>query len=165
MITVEINDRKVMARLRAMPEKTKSALLKKVTQLRLQLEAKIKQKLSGEVLNVRTGNLRRSIHSKTIDEATRVEGSAFSSGDVKYARIHEYGGTINHPGGTAYIVTASGAVFISNAAAATLGRNLPRTKPHTITMPERSFMRSSLADMKGEILAGLSAAVKEEVAK
>jgi hypothetical protein len=32
---------------------------------------------------------------------------------------------------------------------------------HTVTMPERSFMRSSLADMRDEIISELTDAVRE----
>jgi hypothetical protein len=80
---------------------------------------------------------------------------------VKYAAIHEFGGVIKHPGGTAYIVIAGqGAVWISNAKAETMA-NVKRTAAHDIPMPERSFLRSTLADMKDEIEEGLREAVVE----
>lgn len=75
-----------------------------------------------------------------------------SRGDVPYARIHEYGGTINHPGGTAYILAKdqSGAfggkrmIFISNVKAA--DRDYPRTRPHLITMPARPYIRPGVEE-------------------
>lgn len=61
-----------------------------------------------------------------------------------YGAIQELGGTISHPGGTAFFVGSDGlAVFVSNERAA--GKNYPRTKPHTITLPERPYMRPAAA--------------------
>ncbi len=167
MITVQVDETKIQARLTAMPAKVHGALVRKVTTLRLALEAKIKGKLSGQVLNVRSGDLRRSIFSETLERATSVVGRAASSGDVKYAAIHEFGGVIKHPGGTPYIVTkdmAMGALFISKAAAANFKTPPPVTKPHDIPMPERSYMRSSLGEMADQIVAGLKEAVGEGLA-
>lgn len=61
-----------------------------------------------------------------------------------YGAIQELGGTINHPGGTAYFIGDDGlAVFVSNDSPA--AATLPRTKPHTITLPERPYMRPAAA--------------------
>jgi hypothetical protein len=63
---------------------------------------------------------------------------------IKIAATHEFGGTINHPGGTAYKTIALPgqikAVFISNSEADSFDR---RTKPHSIKIPQRPFMRMS----------------------
>lgn len=72
-------------------------------------------------------------------------------GDLRYGLLHEYGGTIPHPGGTPYIVVEGGkAVFVSIAKAqeieAKTGRKLPVTKAHTITMPARPFLRPGLRE-------------------
>lgn len=147
MISLDVDDRRVMARLDAMPSGVRAALLKKVTVLRLKLEARIKQKLSGEVLNVRTGNLRRSIFSETINDGARVEGRAASSGDVKYGAIHEFGGVI-------VPVKAKTLSFVID------GKRIFTKK---VVMPKRSFMRTSLSELKPEIIAGLQSAVGEAV--
>lgn len=70
-------------------------------------------------------------------------------GDLRYGLLHEYGGTIPHPGGTPYIVVEGGkAVFVSIGKAqeieAKTGRKLPVTKPHSITMKARPFLRPGL---------------------
>lgn len=58
------------------------------------------------------------------------------------AAVHELGATINHPGGTPYMIGPGGkAVFVSKAA----GAGLPVTKPHTIVIPPRPFMRPTIA--------------------
>lgn len=158
MISVEVDQSRIQARLGAMPEKVHGALVRKVTALRLQLEAKIKGKLSGEVLNVRTGALRRSIFSETLDESTSVFGRAASSGDVKYAGIHEFGGKT--PAHDIVPVKAQALAFMMG------GKQVfAKTVHHPgSVMPERSFMRSSLGDMADEIVTGLKAAVGEGTA-
>jgi phage gpG-like protein len=154
-----VGDRELIARFQAMPSKVHAALLKKVTALRLKLEAHIKdQKLSGQVLHVQTGNLRASIFSETIDSAESVIGRAASSGDVKYAGIHEFGGQT-----PAHVIEAKGnaLAFMFQGKQAFFKRvNHPGS-----TMPERSFMRSSLADMRDEIVQGMTDAVKGAAAE
>jgi len=66
---------------------------------------------------------------------------------LPYARIHNDGGTISHPGGTAFFKKKDGELaWVSNQVAArlaTAGRKLPRTKPHLIQMPQRKFLGQS----------------------
>lgn len=63
--------------------------------------------------------------------------------NISVATTHELGATLRHPGGTAYMVDENGqARFVSNAAAE--GLNLPRTKPHDIEIPKRSFIADTV---------------------
>jgi len=87
------------AALAAMPERVQGALAAKANALAAELEAKVQQKLAGEVLNARSGALARSI-------------------------------------------------------VATIEVDLP-----AVTMPERSYLRSSLAEMADEIREELMIAV------
>ena len=156
MLNVQlVGDRELIAKLGAMPAKLHDALLKKVTVLALQLEAKVKTALNGGVLNVRSGALRRSIFETVEDDATSVIGRVASSGDVKYAAIHEFGGTIpaheivpNKARALAFVIGGK-QVFAA------------RVQIPAITMPERSYLRSSLAGMQDEITDGLREAVRE----
>ncbi len=69
----------------------------------------------------------------------------------KYARIHQYGGTINHPGGTPYIVTEQGTVFMRKD-----GNYPPQvkfTKPHSIKIPKRLQLFESFKKEGGKILS------------
>jgi phage gpG-like protein len=96
---------------------------------------------SSRALLVKTGALRRSIRIVRISEAQVTVGS-----DIPYARIHNEGGDIQHPGGTAYIVKKGKAIWVSNAKASS---RMKRTKPHKITIPERRFIgRSALLDRR-----------------
>lgn len=61
--------------------------------------------------------------------------------------VHEFGATINHPGGTPYFIKEDGlAQFVSKEK----GANLPKTKHHQINIPARSFLRSSLLTSEGK---------------
>jgi hypothetical protein len=71
--------------------------------------------------------------------------------NIQVAVAHEFGANINHPGGTAYVMRNGRPVFISNEAAR--GKNLPRTKPHKIVVPERSFIRTTVDLRKRKIAA------------
>ncbi|MET4238619.1 hypothetical protein [Bradyrhizobium sp. RT10b] len=152
-----LGDDALVARLSSMPDAVRKKLLRTITALSLQLERKIKaDKLSGQVLNVKTGKLRASIFSSVEQTDTSTIGKAQSSGDVKYAGIHEFGGVINIPE-----ITAKG-----KALAFMQGGKMAfykKVRAHKVKMPERSFMRSSLADMREQIIAEMTEAVREGV--
>ena len=137
-----------------------AVLFKKATAYAFLLESHIKaDKLSGQVLNVRTGNLRRSIFSGVEDNGDTIEIWAKQSGDVKYGAIHEFGGkTAAHE---ILPVKAKALHFIVG------GKEVFAKIVHHpgSVMPERSYMRSSLEDMKDTIIAGLKDAVLQELGK
>jgi len=142
-------------RLDELPEHLHRSLRAKVHALTLMLEAHIKQdKLSGQVLKTQSGRLKRSIQSKVTDNGEVIRGTVFSSGDVPYAGIHEFGGrTSPH---LISPVKAQALAFMYNGKMtfAKLVRH-PGSK-----MPERSFMRSGLSDMKNRIVTEMAEAVR-----
>jgi hypothetical protein len=157
MLTVEITgDRELIAKLSAMPSKVHDALLRKGNSLRLLLEAKVKQKLSGEVLNVRTGALRRSIFGTTDDQRTAITWRVASSGDVKYAARWEFGfkGDEEVRAHTRTITQAFGREITPKEVAV-------RSFIRHVDVAARPFLRPSLAEMAPEIVRGLTEAVKE----
>lgn len=161
-ITVRTNEVQVVGGFKSREQSIYSRVRKEVARQTYALESTVKQKLSGEVLNVKTGRLRRSVFATVNDTGESVTGVVSSAGDVRYGKIHEYGGVIHHPGGTPYWYDNSiGAVhFVSNATAARVSSGeFPRTRPHDIHIPERSFMRSSLRQRAALIEAGLKEAV------
>lgn len=87
------------------------------------------------------------------DKATQIhEGTKLTNAELGAA--HEFGATINHPGGTPYIIKEDGtAQFVSKEK----GGKLPKTKPHEIILPTRSFLRAPLLSPEGK------AAIKKEV--
>lgn len=157
MFTVSLEgDRELMARFDQMPAKVRSSLFRKVTILALKLEAKVKgEKLSGGVLNVRSGALRASIFEEVEQSDSSVIGKVASSSDVKYGAIHEYGGKT-----AAHEIVATKAQALSFMMG---GKQVFFKSVHHpgSQMPERSFLRSSLAEMKPEIITGLTDAVRE----
>lgn len=154
-----IGDRALVLKAGRMPAAVKERVRRVVTEEALRTEARIKEKLSGEVLNVRTGDLRRSITHRVEEDAESVTGRVFSSGDVKYAAIHEFGGTIQIPeifpknGQALHFFVGSSEVFAAH------------TRAHTVTMPERSYMRSTLRERSTDIKEALIGAVREGLDK
>jgi phage gpG-like protein len=161
MFTIELKgDRELIQRLNAMPANVRTALKTKITALALLLEAKVKdQKLSGQVLNVQSGALRRSIFGTVTDTDTSITAKVGSAGDVKYAGLHEYGGTT-----AAHVIEPSKAqalAFVLDGKQAFFKRvHHPGSR-----MPERSYLRSSLDDMRTEIVEGMRQAVLEGLSK
>lgn len=92
MIDIQIiGAESVIARFQGAPERLRQALA--ATTLRLAIEAQrrvMETKLSGQVLHVRTGRLRRSINVAPIAEAGRV--GARTGTNVSYGRIWELTG-------------------------------------------------------------------------
>lgn len=105
------------------------------------------ENVSGRILHIRSGTLANRLHYQVFEAA----GIAKVGSPVKYAAIHEYGGTIKHPGGTAYyfIARTGLARWLSNKKAA--GHNFPRTKAHDIVMPARPWLRPALEDSRADI--------------
>ena len=146
-IKVEGLDR-VVQHFDALPERFRAQLRPAIIELTRELTSRVRQKLSGGVLNIRSGKLLASIQSELIEEPTRIFGQVSSVG-VIYAAIHEYGGIIKHPGSSKFQswVGSDGKRVFTHF-----------TKPHDIPIPERSYMRSSLAEMEAQIVARLTAA-------
>lgn len=159
MITVRlVGDTALIARLDRMSIAVQAALLRKVNELNLRLVNYIQtQKLSGQVLNRKTGRLMRSIHSKVEQMAKAVYGIVYQSSDVPYGRIHELGGrTAPH-----VILPKKASVLAFNWK----GENVffRRVNHPGSVFPERSYMRSSLREMSEEISLGLKQAVVEGI--
>jgi phage gpG-like protein len=152
MIDINIQSELVVAKFNAMPAKVHAALVTKTGVLRLMLESKAKEKVSGQVLNVRTGRLRRAIFSQTIDRTNEIIGRAAVSSDVPYAAIHEYGGKT-----PAHDIVPVGAKALAFMAGGKMRFAKIVHHPGS-TMPERSFMRSSLRELTPDIISGLKEA-------
>jgi hypothetical protein len=146
-------DTAVVAMLHSKAPKLSASVRNSVMRATIMLLAYVKaNKLSGQVLHVRSGTLRRKVNY-------RMQGNAsFSTGIVgvklAYARPHEYGfdGIVNVRESLRTIKQA-------------FGRSIaPVTFPvraHTVHMklPERSFLRSSLRELTPEIREMIRAGV------
>ena len=156
MFDVSLNDTAIAA-LGAMPERIRAALVAKAGVLAAKLQAKIEQKLSGEVLQMKSGALAGSI-GVTIEETSGgVAVRLATSADVKYAAIHEFGGVI--PPHEIVPDKAKTLAFLVGGKQAFAARvNLP-----AIAMPERSYIRTSLAEMADDIRDELAATAIEAI--
>jgi phage gpG-like protein len=117
----------------------------------LELVRHVKEnKLTGQVLKVRTGTLRRSIAHSLTTTSGAITGTV--STPLVYAPIHEFGGTI-----PARIVEARRAQALKFTVG---GKTLFRRAVSipAVRMPERSFLRAALADRQAAIEADLQAA-------
>ncbi len=103
-----------------------------------------KNKDKPRALLVKSGNLRRSV--EVVQRGTQI----IISSDMPYAKIQNEGGTINHPGGTPYIMDKETGKpkFVSKKRADSMANRkrsvkLPVTKAHQITIPKRQFIGES----------------------
>ena len=143
--------------LATLPERLRAALAAKAGVLAAELQAKIQQKLSGGVLNMKGGALAGSIGMTIEETSDGVAVRLATSPDVKYAAIHEFGGTI--PPHQIVPDKAKALAFLIGGKQAFAARvNLP-----AIAVPERSYMRASLAEMADDIRNQLGGAVTEVV--
>lgn len=139
-------DAEVIQRLEGFPASTRAELGKSTLKLALQLVAYVKQhKLSGQVLKNRTGTLRRSITHQVQELPQEVKGIVGTN--VAYARPHEFGW--------------HGNILIDQA----FGKRLKFPVWKTVTLPERSFLRSSLRDKAEAIRKEYREAVQRGVSK
>jgi len=143
------------ARLGALPETLAERLTQEVERLGGVLRDRVERNLSGDVLRQRSGRLAASIAVNVARSGLRA--SATVDSDAPYAAIHEYGGTI--PARTILPQSARALAFPWRGQQ----RFFKRVALPAVTLPERSFMRSALAETLPEIRAALEAAAFEMV--
>lgn len=154
MMNVEVDSTKAVARFNAMPQKMHDTLLASVYKWMILMQNYIRNdKLSGQVLNARSHKLQQSIQTEVEDGGTSIVGTVFSNNSLApYNAIHEFGGVI-----PAHDIVASKAGALAFLWG---GKQMLLKKVHIpdVTMPERSYMRSSLADKREEIIADIKQA-------
>ncbi len=147
-----------IARLEGLPATIGAALAAKAAEAAAALADRVRtDKLSGGVLNARSGALRDSIVADVSVEAAGVRATVGSNGDVKYAEIQEYGGkTAAHE---ILPVKAQALAFVASGAL----RFARRVQHPGSLIPERSYLRSTLDEMSDEIVATLTDAAAESL--
>jgi len=157
MLALELDGlEEASARFEAYPAALAAELDAKATELAAALVDLIQNdKLSGGILNMRSGALRDSIAASIAADADGFVASVGSEGDVKYAAIQEYGGKT----GAHEILPdkARALAFVVGG----LERFACKVEHPGSLIPERPYMRSSLDDMRNEILAGLAEAAAD----
>jgi hypothetical protein len=154
VITVEVNNRVIMARLSVMPDKLRAAFLKKTYTLAEKLKSKVQQNLTNRLLNIRTGKLVRSIFQQVTNSTNEVSGRVFSSG-LPYAKIQEFGGQTK-----AHIIEAvNGKALAFNMG----GKQVFFKRIHHpgSTIKGAHYMGEAFTEMTPEIRAGYQDAARE----
>lgn len=151
-----IGDAALAQRLDALPGRVEAGLARTLAQLSRKLQGAVQAKLDGPVLAPRTGRLRDSIAAAVTIAPAGVAAQVGS--DVAYAAIHEFGGqTLPHEIRTRKAQALS---FLLG------GKQVfaRRVQHPGSRLPERSFLRAALAEMKPQILDEIGAAVREGAA-
>jgi len=153
MFTITIaGDKEVINRMRARRDKLLPAVEKEMRKQAIDLVAYIqRRKLQSQPLHHRSGRLQGSIKQQVTRTSDLIKAKVYTN--VEYARIHEYGGhtpphVIEPKKAKALAFTVGGKQIFAKRV------NHPGSK-----MPERSFMRSSLAENEQKIKDGLTKAV------
>lgn len=141
--------------LRSYGGKVQTAIVQSIGRSALRLQSEVMDnRLSGQVLNIRTGNLHRSIHQQVTSSGGLVVGEVNTN--VRYGVAHEYGfaGTVNVKASMRQIRQAFGRPLKSP--------RYVQIRAHTrnVKLPERSFLRSALRDMKPDIEADLQKSIE-----
>lgn len=100
----------------------------------------VRTNLSGAVLRSKTGALRDSVRAELSEDASGFAARVWSDGSVPYARIQEYGGRIAIPETLPSHAKALAFVYGGRMVFAR------RVQAHIVDVPERSYMRTSLAE-------------------
>ncbi|HEX4079584.1 MAG TPA: hypothetical protein VHX61_12015 [Rhizomicrobium sp.] len=155
MITTRIDPTPAIAKLEVMKRRLRAGVRAEVENGAARLLSRVQAKLSGEVLEARSGALLRSIQAETNEDEDGFGAQVFSDGSVPYARIQEYGGRVNIPALTpvhakALAFAYGGRMVFAKSAAA-----------HVVDIPERSYMRSSLAEFADAFTADIRRIVSD----
>ncbi len=117
-------------------------LLAVVTEQALIFERVVREdKLSGQVLNQQSGYLVSRLFTDVTDDGAGI--MAVVGTDTPYARIHEYGGVIEPVNALALRFQIDGHWVMVKR----------------VVMPERSYMRSTLAERANEIRTAMTHAI------
>lgn len=150
VLTIDVRTAHLVQSLLGAGDRLADDMTKAVDRLTIEVQAHVKdRKLSGQVLHVRSGTLRRSINRATIVKQGSIEGQVGTN--VKYAAIHEYG--------------FHGSVGVRSYVRSTAKWGDVTVRAHTrvVNMPMRSFLRTTLADDANHITMTLREAAVASV--
>lgn len=154
MIAVTISAADALGRLGMLPLALASRLSAVVATLARRLYDRVEDNLSGAVLRRRSGRLASSITQQVDGLAASV---GFDPAVVPYGAAQEFGADLR-----AHLIAVKNARALSFVVAGkrVFARHVMFPGAH---LPERSFLRSALADLAPEIGAEIAAAVAETV--
>ena len=149
MISISVSAAAGVEGLRAWRTGFRSRLSDSFAQCAAALLARVRARLSGEVLAARSGRLRAGMGAEATEDARGFQARVYSDANLPYARIHEYGGKIGVP---AMVPKNAGALVFAYGGRMVFAKH---TRAHVVDMPERSYMRSSLAEFEPVLLADI----------
>lgn len=152
-----VGNQELILRMEAMPGMVRDALKVKVRELGTRLQEHIvRDKLHGQVLGQRSGQLARSIQVRTESSGETEIAIVYSASDVKYAGFWEFGfhGTETVRAHDRVTTTLFGkAVDAYTQHVGTYSRQVDQAP--------RSFMRTGLADLAPTFIDELKATVEK----
>ena len=162
MITAEVvGSREAIQRISQLGGKVQDELKISVTRAAIMLLSFVKaSKLSGGVLNVKTGRLRRSINQQVKSDDKSVIGQVGTN--VNYGRFWELGFDRKLGAGTRGGPGARGGKVLTGKSLASYNAKHPAGTKHEAP---RSFLASSLADKRAEIVAEINNGLKRATSK
>ena len=157
MIKIQVDAASAISKLDAAAVKLGSAAKNAVETGGNRLLSIVQGKLSGEVLNTRSGALLRSIRIETVEDENGIGARVYSDGSIPYARIQEYGGRVNVPAiapvhAKALAFAWDGRLVFAKSAAA-----------HVVDIPERSYLRTSLGEFEAAFAESMHQSVADAV--
>jgi phage gpG-like protein len=135
-----LNETEVQAKILGTSDRIQAQIVQGLDRANTSLQRHIvSDKLSGEVLKSHTGNLKRAIlQIPATTDGTVISGRVGIGEEAWYGKIHEFGG-----------------VFSAQRHPKTLSEMIRKGRAggriYQIHFPERSFMRTSFAEMRLEI--------------
>lgn len=146
-----------IASIDSVPDRVRKGLFRGISRLTIKLQRMVmRDKLSGQVLKVRTGRLRRSIGQVVETNGDKIAGIV--STPVVYAPPHEYGfkGTVDVRSHVRQIKQAFGKPISAKSITV-------QSYSRKMNLPERSFLRSAFKDLQasGAIDMEINAAISE----
>jgi phage gpG-like protein len=153
-----IGERELIERLGLIPGKARDELRKAVDLMALKTLARVKLKLSDDVLHVRTGRLRRSITQTVTDDASSITGTVGTN--VEYAARHELGftGTESVQQHLRTIKAAFGRSLKGGAVTFPVSAHTRR-----VEYPAHSFLASAMKELEPEFKEAIELAVQKAI--
>jgi phage gpG-like protein len=150
-------DDKLIANFRGMGPAVERAGAASIKRSTMKVLRKAKEKVSGGVLKNRTGTLRRAINARFVGSAGFIVGIVGIK--LRYAAAHEFGchKTVTVKAHLRMMKTAWGRP-VKQPRKITVSSH-----PMRMNLPERSYLRSSLRDLRSDILADMQTSVAKAV--
>jgi phage gpG-like protein len=153
VITITVDATSVLARLTRFSGNVRGAIRRAIALDTDRVAELARGKLSGGVLHVRSGRLLASLRSSVRESPDFITGQVQAGRGVPYARIHEYGGRTKP-----HVIEARNALALRFTVGGKVVFARSVNHPGSL-IPERSYLRSSLAELRGQIVEDLKAAV------